>query len=227
MPLELTKNRLTPRQERFAYEYVRLGNKVRAGINAGFSEKSAKAMCTTMTDPDKYPLVAAFIEKLLAEKRKRMAATEERMTEELARMAYLDIGECYKEDGSPLPLDEMPEDARRALTAVKTITRESKDEDGEVVSTTRLVDVVAASKLQALKQLADLKGIGRGTGSTNINLAAAQAAVSVEWSSLKEPRLAPDNVVAAVEEAKALALAKEAETGAEPSLNGTSDNGHA
>ena len=80
----------------------------------------------------------------------KMEISEKTILEELARIAFLDLGECYDEDGYLLPLSEMGEDARRALAAIESVQLPSKD-DGDLPRV--LKKIKAESKIKALELL--------------------------------------------------------------------------
>ena len=64
-------------------------------------------------------------------------------------MAFFDVGQLHDADGNLLPLQQLPEDARRAVVQFEA---ESVGQDGEAV--TQLRRVKLADKLKALELLA-------------------------------------------------------------------------
>lgn len=67
--------------------------------------------------------VAAYIDMRLAEERKKAEKsfdiTQERVLTELAGIAYLDPADLYDEHGGLLPIRDMPERVRRAISSIE------------------------------------------------------------------------------------------------------------
>lgn len=62
------------------------------------------------------PVMKAYLEAKLAPKLKQLDVTQERILREMAAIAYLDPAELYDERGRLLPIRQLPEQVRRALT---------------------------------------------------------------------------------------------------------------
>lgn len=100
------------RRTRFIKEYILDHNATQAAIRAGYSEKSAKVTGSRLlTDAN----VRAAIEKKQSKIDAKLDVTVERVTLELARLAFYDPREYWNEDGSAKPFTELSEDARRAV----------------------------------------------------------------------------------------------------------------
>lgn len=115
----MAKESLTPRQERFAREYLVDRNGTAAARRAGYSGTD-QALAVSASRLLKLPKIAALVivgEDRLAEK---TGVTAERVVNELARVAFSDIGKAFGPDGQLLPLHEMPPEARAALAGVET-----------------------------------------------------------------------------------------------------------
>ena len=82
--------------------------------------------------------------------------TAERVLRELARIAFFDIGEMLRPDGSMIPLDKMDEDARRAIAGIE-IVELGEDRDGNSLGQLRKIKI--ADKLVALDRLARHLGL--------------------------------------------------------------------
>ncbi len=79
---------MTPRQELFVLEYLIDLNATRAAIRAGYSLRNAKAQgCALLRRSD----VAEAIRQAMAERARRTGITAERVLEEFARIAFLDL----------------------------------------------------------------------------------------------------------------------------------------
>lgn len=78
----------------------------------------------------------------------KTGATTERVWEEITRIAFLDPAVFYDENGDVKPMDQIPEEARRALTGMKVKTG-TLGEDGDFVER----ELKYAGKHSALEQL--------------------------------------------------------------------------
>ncbi|HEY8161721.1 MAG TPA: terminase small subunit [Methylocystis sp.] len=145
--------KLTPRQARFVEEYLKDLNATAAYIRAGYRSRgnSAEANAARLIRNDK---VAEVIEKAKTERSKRNNIDADRVLQELARIAFFDIGKAFTPDGALKPLDEMDEDTRRALAGLEVVSLTS---DGEHVGTLKKVKI--ADKLGALDRLARHLGL--------------------------------------------------------------------
>lgn len=68
------KDKLTPKQQRFVSEYLRLGNATQAAIAAGYSEKTANRIATENLSK---PVIARAIERAQARRNDRLELEED------------------------------------------------------------------------------------------------------------------------------------------------------
>jgi phage terminase small subunit len=143
---------LTPRQERFVREYCLSGNASQAATLAGYSHPDFGRQLLAK------PHVRREIEARRHVRAARLDISADRVAQELACAAFFDPLSLFGPDGTPLPLKDLPEHVRRALTGIKVSYSESRDEDGRFdrvkTFTFRIID-----KLGAAKQLAELLGL--------------------------------------------------------------------
>lgn len=110
--------------------------------------------------------------------------TARRVLEEIAAVAFLDVAELYKADGTLKPLNEMPEHARRAIAGLKTSKyNEPGKRDGVQED---VLDVRLWSKPDALKMaaqfhalLVDVKADGGKVDDKHLRARIKQARVRV------------------------------------------------
>ena len=100
------------RRTRFIKEFLVDRNATRAAIAAGYSENGASVTGTRLLADTK---IRTAIEKANDKINVKLDVTVERITLELARLAYYDPGEYWNEDGSAKEFHELNEDARRAI----------------------------------------------------------------------------------------------------------------
>lgn len=145
-------NELSDQQKLFCHEYItQKFNGTQAAINAGYSPRSAKEQAARL-------LTNHNIRTLLTELKKdlglRLGITRERIALELAKTAFLDIGDLLEDTGTIRAIGSMGEAARGSIAAVE-IT-ELYNNEGDNIGQTKKIKVW--NKIDALKSLANLLG---------------------------------------------------------------------
>lgn len=136
---------LNPKRKRFAEEYVVDHNATQAAIRAGYSVKTARSLGERMLT---FADVAAAIEELDKEISRRTAITAERIRKEIGCIAFLDPSKILGFKNGWLTvkdMDDIPEDARRAISAV--------------AQTKHGLRIQFCSKEAMLRLLADIEGM--------------------------------------------------------------------
>jgi len=131
---------LTPQMERFAREYVVDLDPGAAALRAGYLAKDGKVAaqkgCHLLQRPD----VAALVASLKAKQAERLDIKADDVLRELLRLARVDIGEAFDDDGKLKAIKDIPVDVRRAISAVEVDELfEGQGEDREQVGFTRKV----------------------------------------------------------------------------------------
>ncbi len=145
--------KLTPKQARFVEEYLVDLNATQAAIRAGYSKKAARLIgCENLTKPD----IAAAIAKAQQARSERTGITIDRVVQELALIAFADMGTYLALDGESttvrLNWSDLPPGATKII---QEITQEEHTggrghETGEV----RRTKFKLYSKLDALEKIA-------------------------------------------------------------------------
>lgn len=141
--------KLTAKQRRFVDEYLIDLNATQAAMRVGSPEASARVMGPRWLS--KVAVQGAVAERL-RERSRRTDITATRVLEEIAYVAFSDLGEAFERDGDTLRLRkliDMPEGTRRAIESI----REQPTDKGVMRS------VKLHNKLAALKLLADHLGL--------------------------------------------------------------------
>lgn len=131
--------KLTAKQEAFCQEYLVDLNATQAAIRAGYSQRQAGGIGYENL---KKPQIAERIKEAMAERAQRVQITQDRVLQELARLAFSDLRRAFKEDGSLKLPQEWDDDTAAAMAGVDTITTSiGGDEDAPVTLTTKKVKV--------------------------------------------------------------------------------------
>ncbi len=112
---------LTPKQARFVQEYVIDLNGKQAAIRAGVPAKNAETQASKWYRNSK---VRSQIDEVLRQQQARTSITQDRVLEELALLAFSDVGH-YRYDaeaGKVRVLKGAPRGARRAISAIEIET---------------------------------------------------------------------------------------------------------
>lgn len=100
----MSKDKLTPKQERFIAEYLIDLNATQAAIRAGYSEKTAHSIGQENLHK---PVIAAEIAKRQSKAAQKLEVTGERVLRELEYLAFYDpadVAMCTDENGEPIEI---------------------------------------------------------------------------------------------------------------------------
>lgn len=136
---------LTARQQRFVDEYLVDLNATQASIRAGYSHKGATVRGSELLANRK---VAEAISAAKASRAERVQITQDRVLQELARIAFFDPRKLFRADGSPLEITEL-DDETAAVLAGLDIVVERTDEGRDGYSSVRKYKLT--NKLGALE----------------------------------------------------------------------------
>lgn len=124
-----TTGALTAQQRLFIAEYLIDLNATQAAIRAGYSEKTARQIgAENLTKP----VIAQAIETALAKRSERVEITADRVLQELGRLAFFDPRRMYADDGSPLPVDQLPDDVAACIGGIDIVIERTGEEAHEV-----------------------------------------------------------------------------------------------
>lgn len=107
---------ITHRQLKFVVEYLVDLNATQAAIRAGYAKKGAHVHASRML---RNPKIMAEIDRRRKVTQERVEVKTEDVLREILRLAMVDIGDAFHEDGTMKPLKEMSVDVRRAISAVE------------------------------------------------------------------------------------------------------------
>ena len=108
---------LTPKQAIFVKEYLIDKNASRAALAAGYSAKTAPSIGAENLMK---PQIKEAIDSALKAQAKRLDISADRVLLEITRLALADISRAYDDKGELLPIQQIPEDLRRAIASTET-----------------------------------------------------------------------------------------------------------
>lgn len=109
---------LSEKHQRFVEEYLVDLNATQAAIRAGYSEKTAYAQGSALL---KHIEVAKAIRAAKKARAERMAISQDRVLQELARIAYFDIRKTVAANGAPIPIQDLDADTAAAIAGIDVI----------------------------------------------------------------------------------------------------------
>lgn len=146
------KPKLTDKQRRFVEEYLLDCNGAAAARRAGYSEKTANRIATTLLSK---VVIQEEIARAMTKLANKLEIKAETVLEELARLAFSDIGEVLDFTGEEprlRPVKDIPLSARRAIASVKT--KRFREGRGEAAKEVEVTEFRLWDKNSALEKLA-------------------------------------------------------------------------
>lgn len=128
---------LRPKRRRFVAEYLLDHNATQAAIRTGYAARSAKVTASRLLDNAD---VQAALREALAAQQQRLELKADDVLRELLRVGLVDPARLVDDGGRLLPVAEMPEDVRRAISSIEVEELfEGRGEARERVGTLRKV----------------------------------------------------------------------------------------
>ncbi len=149
--------KLTEKQRRFAAEYLIDLNGTQAAIRAGYSARTANEQASRMLANVS---IQQAISEAMAERSKRTGVNQDRIVQELAKIAFLKITDVVDREGRIK--ENASEDDLACIESIKY-----KHSDTETGSSTER-EVKAASKLKAMELLG--KHLGMWNDRLDVNV---------------------------------------------------------
>ena len=147
---------LNDKQTRFALEYMVDLNATQAAIRAGYSPRTAvKQGHRLLTNAD----IGTFIAQARKDSGEKLGISREKVIKEIARIAFFDIRKLLREDGEPLPLQDLDDDTAAAIAGVETATERERGAKGDEGGVTYIRKYKLADKLGGLEKLAKHLGL--------------------------------------------------------------------
>jgi len=106
---------LTPKELLFSAHYIQHWNGARAAIQSGYSANSATEIAYEIL---RKPHVKEFISVQLNEICEKTKVTTENVVNEISKLAFSNLLDCYDSDGQLIPIHELPRNVAAAITEV-------------------------------------------------------------------------------------------------------------
>jgi phage terminase small subunit len=139
---------LSPKRQRFVDEYLIDSNGTQAAIRAGYSPKTANEQAARMLAEVSIQAAVTAGRAAIAE---RNAVSQDRIRQELAKVAFGDPAQLYDPDGNLRSIHEMTPEVRASLSGVETATE--RNGKGESAAVTHVRKVKRWDKVRALELL--------------------------------------------------------------------------
>jgi phage terminase small subunit len=136
---EASKRKLTPKQARFVDEYLIDLNATGAARRAGYSAKTANEIGSRLLTNVS---VRSALSEAMKAREKRTQITQDRVLQELARLAFSDIRKAFNEDGTLKRPQDMDDDTAAALAGIDTTSTSIGGGDDPMTLTTKKIKVV-------------------------------------------------------------------------------------
>ncbi len=144
---------LTPKQSRFVAEYLIDSNATQAAIRAGYSQKTASSQGERLL---RNVEIAAAVGVKQDQQLAKLEITAERVLQELARIAFVDVRAFYRDDGTLKQMTELDADAAAAIAQFDVLKQNVTSGDGQLDTVHRIRFV---EKIRALELLAKRFGL--------------------------------------------------------------------
>lgn len=144
---------MTEQVQRFCDKYFETLNGTQSAIYAGFSEKTARVQASQMLDTDDVQGYLQRLREILAEK---TGISQQKVLNEVARLAFSDIRNFYQEDGNLKHICDLEDNEAAALSSVKSY-EETMPGTSIIVGMNR--EIKLYNKLDALEKLAKHLGL--------------------------------------------------------------------
>lgn len=181
--------RITPKQSLWIDEYMVDLNSARAARAVGYANPEFAGQ--KLLDAKQFPLVSAEVNKRLAERRAKCEIDSKRIVQELIRIGLANPKRMIQVDGTPIALQDLPDEVAASIQEFKVVTKEVKGPDGEPLTVTT-TEIKFWNKLDALKQLAQHLGLLKDVTNNNVLIQA------INWDALHAAKI--DNPLDPIED---------------------------
>jgi phage terminase small subunit len=109
---------LTPKQQLFVDEYLIDLNATAAYKRAGYKAKNDNVAAVESAKLLRNPKIEEKVKEAMSEREKRTNITQDRVLQELARIAFFDARKLFDKEGKPIPINQLDDDTAAALAGL-------------------------------------------------------------------------------------------------------------
>jgi phage terminase small subunit len=166
----MAKNKITPKQKRFADEYLVDYNGRQAATRAGYSAHTAHSQSTQLLAK---PAVKEYLNKKMTRIADKLEMSAERTLQEINRIALSDLRKYFEDNGQLKPITALGDDAAAALHSVDSeelfewVQRGDKKEREQIGFTKK---IRVHDKVRALEMLMKYYKLLGDEGESKVNL---------------------------------------------------------
>lgn len=146
--------KLTDKQERFCREYIIDLNATQAAIRAGYSKRASGSIGFENL---KKPEIESYISSLRKNKSQELDFSFERISKELAKVAFGDVKNYFNDNGRLIDINELESHVSSSIKSV-TVQQEKVTVYGEVNIESSVKKIESYDKLKALELLGKMFG---------------------------------------------------------------------
>lgn len=144
-------SKLTNKQRRFVEEYLVDLNATEAARRAGYKGNEATLASVGSENLGK-PYISSFIQEEMARRSERTQITQDRVLQEIARIAFLDPRKLFDKEGKPIPISDLDDDTAAAIAGLDVLEQyEGSGQDRQFVGYVKKIKL--CDKNSALEKL--------------------------------------------------------------------------
>ena len=117
-------DKLNEKNKLFADEYIKDLHITHAAIRAGYSKKTAHVQGHALL---KKPKIQAYIQERMNKRAERTGITQDRVLNEIAKMAFVNAKSLFDENGHLKKINELPDDITAAISGIDISEARSND----------------------------------------------------------------------------------------------------
>lgn len=149
-------NELNDKQKQFCREYVVDFNATQAAIRAGYSKKTSNEQASRLLTNVS---IQTYVKELIEKRAKNTEVTAERVLQEYARIAFVDLRKLYDDDGGLKQPKDIDDDTAATLSEIQTDELTEWDEDKK-----KKVKIGESKKIKMHNKVAALDALSKHLG---------------------------------------------------------------
>jgi phage terminase small subunit len=128
---------LTPKQQLFVNEYLVDLNATQAAIRAGYNNKTAYSIGQENL---KKPDIQSAIQYAMSRREERTKLTQDRVLQEIERLALFNIKKLYDADGNLIPIKDLDDDTAAAIVGLEVTEIQIAEDITKTITKYKIAD---------------------------------------------------------------------------------------